>query len=241
MPSSLKSGKRILDLGCGTGAWCREIALENPQSEVLGLDIAPPDPKTSPLSFPGNCSFRVANIEQSWGFQEDDPAFDFINGRMLVLAIKDWDALFAEVYRNLKPGGYFQILDVILGVDPVEPDPHSPLARWIKYSQRATSLMGVDYESPYQHEERIKKCGFKIVESSRLQLFADAGKWVDNASEDTRRAGRMWQETSCGFVDIMSNKIFVGSDLSAEEGQKLSADAKEDFMQNGTSKGYHGT
>ena len=29
----------VLDVGCGTGLWCIDVADENPQAQVLGFDL----------------------------------------------------------------------------------------------------------------------------------------------------------------------------------------------------------
>jgi tRNA G46 methylase TrmB len=29
----------VLDVGCGTGMWCIDVADENPQAQVLGIDL----------------------------------------------------------------------------------------------------------------------------------------------------------------------------------------------------------
>ncbi|KFZ12534.1 hypothetical protein V501_04187 [Pseudogymnoascus sp. VKM F-4519 (FW-2642)] len=36
--------QKILDLGCGTGIWCIDVADEYPSAEVIGVDIAPTQP-----------------------------------------------------------------------------------------------------------------------------------------------------------------------------------------------------
>src|SRR5579872_7331430 len=34
---------RILDIGCGSGRWLSEMALEFPQADLVGVDFIPPD------------------------------------------------------------------------------------------------------------------------------------------------------------------------------------------------------
>ena len=36
---------RVLDLGTGTGIWAIEYAHDHPESEVIGLDLSPIQPK----------------------------------------------------------------------------------------------------------------------------------------------------------------------------------------------------
>src|SRR5579885_1179173 len=35
----LRQPRAILDVACGTGIWCREMALEFPRAQVVGFDI----------------------------------------------------------------------------------------------------------------------------------------------------------------------------------------------------------
>lgn len=37
--------RRILDLGCGTGLWCIEVADEHPNSMVIGTDLSAIQPE----------------------------------------------------------------------------------------------------------------------------------------------------------------------------------------------------
>jgi len=48
----------ILDVGCGSGIWAREVAKAFPKSEVLGVDISP----TYVSDHPDNLAFEVTNF-----------------------------------------------------------------------------------------------------------------------------------------------------------------------------------
>lgn len=52
--------KRILDLGCGSGIWCTEMAREFPHCDVLGVDLAPVS--VLPEHMPANCKFEINDI-----------------------------------------------------------------------------------------------------------------------------------------------------------------------------------
>jgi hypothetical protein len=58
-PVDLWRVQRTLDLGAGTGIWAIEFAEDNPQSEVLGVDLTPIQP--GPVL--PNLRFEVADIE----------------------------------------------------------------------------------------------------------------------------------------------------------------------------------
>ena len=98
--------QRILDLGTGTGIWAIEIADEYPTAEVIGVDLSPVQPDL----VPPNCSFLVDDYEQDWIWPENH--FDVIHGRLMLASVTDYPKLFAKVYRHLKPGGWFEIVDI---------------------------------------------------------------------------------------------------------------------------------
>lgn len=104
--------RRVLDLGTGTGAWAIDFASEYPDSEVIGVDLSPIQPRYAPP----NCSFFVDDIESPWLF---GPPFDFIHSRGLVGSIEDWDTLLGQIYDNLVDGGLveFQEYELKYGAD----------------------------------------------------------------------------------------------------------------------------
>ncbi|KFY08924.1 hypothetical protein V492_05788 [Pseudogymnoascus sp. VKM F-4246] len=105
--------QKILDLGCGTGIWCIDVADEYPSAEVIGVDIAP----TQPDWVPPNCRFELDDMERPWMWKEN--SFDFIFCRDLLLAIRDFPKLIDQCYLHTKPGGYveFQAVTACIGSD----------------------------------------------------------------------------------------------------------------------------
>ena len=51
--------QQILDLGTGCGRWVCEVAVEQPNARVIGLDLVPADPLEEVA---GNCEFNVADF-----------------------------------------------------------------------------------------------------------------------------------------------------------------------------------
>ena len=54
-----------------------------------------------PTYVPTNVSFEIDNAEDDWTWE--DNTFDFIHIRALLGSIKDWDKLYRQAYRCLKP------------------------------------------------------------------------------------------------------------------------------------------
>ncbi|KAF6223616.1 hypothetical protein HO133_000459 [Letharia lupina] len=100
-----RSAKRILDIGTGTGDWATAIAERFPNAEIIATDITN---AFQPPSAPLNVYFELDDAQNEWAYNEP---FDFIHMRNLSGAFANWGAVYAEVSKNLKPGGSFEIAD----------------------------------------------------------------------------------------------------------------------------------
>jgi SAM-dependent methyltransferase len=108
----------ILDVGTGTGRWARELAVEFPHANVIGLDVNLPPidevaqaSKTSDLR-PPNYTFAPGNILEGLPFK--DGSFDFVHMRALITAIPHdrWPFVVSELMRVTHPGGWVESLEV---------------------------------------------------------------------------------------------------------------------------------
>jgi trans-aconitate methyltransferase len=96
----VKSGERILDLGCGTGDLAKQI--QEHGAEVIGIDASPEMIAKAKVKYP-ELDFSVANAT-SFHFDE---AFDAVFTNAVLHWIHDADGVIKSVYDVLKPGGRF--------------------------------------------------------------------------------------------------------------------------------------
>jgi SAM-dependent methyltransferase len=77
----LRQPRAILDVACGTGMWCREMALEFPRAQVVGFDIdrTPLEASLARLGpggqFPPNFKFLEANALERFPFEDESCGF----------------------------------------------------------------------------------------------------------------------------------------------------------------------
>ncbi|MBX5451224.1 class I SAM-dependent methyltransferase [Thermogemmatispora sp.] len=98
----------ILDVGCGTGLWAREVGQRFPACRVVGVDVEPPErlPTT-----PVNVQFLYSDVLKGLPF--DDNSFDLVHQRLLISAIpaRAWPTVVRELVRVTRPGGWLQLTE----------------------------------------------------------------------------------------------------------------------------------
>ncbi|KAJ9477735.1 hypothetical protein PHBOTO_001313 [Pseudozyma hubeiensis] len=105
---------RVLDLGCGRGVWCIDMAREWKSSELIGLDVVPIQPPMHQLAdadLEHRVSWVVANFLEPLPFP--DASFDYVHMRFVHQAVPEdkWVDVFSEVRRILAPGGVFELVE----------------------------------------------------------------------------------------------------------------------------------
>jgi ubiquinone/menaquinone biosynthesis C-methylase UbiE len=111
----IKSGFRVLDIGCGTGSMAVMIKRMHPTAEVVGID---PDPLA--LSVAERKTRRAGlSVEFDRGFADHmpyaDASFDRVFSSFMFhhLAPDEKTATLVEIRRVLKAGGSLHLLDFV--------------------------------------------------------------------------------------------------------------------------------
>ncbi len=109
----------ILDVAAGTGIWGKEMAQQFPQARIVGFDLE--DFKASgPI--PANYEFIKGNLLERLPF--GDNTFDFVHQRLVLASavpFSRWMAVFQELLRVTRPGGWLEFPEVGVEVNPLGP------------------------------------------------------------------------------------------------------------------------
>jgi ubiquinone/menaquinone biosynthesis C-methylase UbiE len=132
--AQIRSGHRVLDVGCGTGSLTIQLKRLNPETDVVGLD---PDPKA--LALAKRKAVRAAvSIQLDHGFGDElpypDGSFDRVLSSLMFhhVPTDEKEKTLRAVRRVLKPGGEFHMLDF----EGPEKGAHGILSRLLHSSAR---------------------------------------------------------------------------------------------------------
>ena len=164
--ADLRSGQRVLEIGCGTGNLLLLVKRRHPDATVVGLD---PDPKA--LARARRKAKRAGlSVRLDRGFADELPYPDGSVDRVLSafmfhhLEPGDRRSALREVRRVLAPGGSLHLLDLGGGAAPS----HRPLSRLAHHggrlqdnaSDRIVTLMwDAGLANPRETDHRVTRFG----------------------------------------------------------------------------------
>jgi len=112
----------VLDLGCGAGTDLLIAAqMTGPTGRVIGVDMTP-----AMLDRAGESAreMELENVELHESLIEslpiEDASVDVVISNGVIDLVPDKDAVFDEIDRVLRPGGYLQIADVVIHTEVSE-------------------------------------------------------------------------------------------------------------------------
>jgi len=168
-----------LDIGCGRGRvaahFCKETG-----SSVYGINIdtvqignAIQNAKEKGLS--NKLNFQIRNYNDPLPFE--DNFFDAVYQIQVFTYAKDYDKLFAEIYRVMKPGAKLTMLDWV-ALDKFDKDNkyHQELFKKTKI------LIGaVRTPTPKEYCDHFENVGFKVLEHREASVIENQADLIAKA------------------------------------------------------------
>ncbi|MEZ4553025.1 MAG: methyltransferase domain-containing protein [Dehalococcoidia bacterium] len=191
--AQLQPGETVVDLGSGAGLDCFLAAYQvGPAGRVIGVDmtddmLALANANRGRLLDQGD---QVEQVEFRKGVIEElpleDSSVDVIISNCVINLSPDKDAVFREARRVLRPGGRFQVSDVVL-LREISDEERSDLDLWSGCKSGALHI--TDYQT------RLEAAGFEDIAIETAEAGAEA--WA-SALINARRPGgsptrRGWQ------------------------------------------------
>jgi SAM-dependent methyltransferase len=153
-----------------------DFADAHPNVSVIGTDISP----IQPGWVPPNLFFEMEDATQPWTFA--DNSFDYVHMRYLFGSIADWDELFRQAYRVVKPGGFVESFeaDALLTSEDGTVVEGSPLDQWGKVFLEGGRKFGRSFAVVNEDLQRkgLQAAGFtNLVQWDFNVRFPLAGWW----------------------------------------------------------------
>ena len=152
-------GKKVLDLGCGTGRLIKPLLEKGAQ--VCGADISSKMLKIAEKKF-SKVKFFKTDAEKT-PFKDD--RFDIVVAGFLIVHVKDLDKVFREVYRILKPGGCFIVSNI-----------NQRKAPKLKTPSREEIVISSFYHIPKHVISALQEAFFRI---ERDEFVYEDGVWIN--------------------------------------------------------------
>jgi ubiquinone/menaquinone biosynthesis C-methylase UbiE len=148
------AGKRVLDLGCGAGGITLFIARRFAPARIIGFDVE------RPVIDAARRRAKEAGLDGAVEFAQAPPgrlpfadgSFDLVFSKDAMVHIPDKEAIFAEIFRCLKPGGTFAASDWLIGHDN---EPSADMQAYI-----AAEGLSFGMASPRRYAEAMNAAGF---------------------------------------------------------------------------------
>jgi SAM-dependent methyltransferase len=96
------AGTRVLDAGCGPGLYAEWLVAQG--AEVVGVDVSPTMVTLAREHLGGHATFHVADLARPLPFLAAG-SFDVVVSALALDYVRDWDGVFAEFFRLLRPPG----------------------------------------------------------------------------------------------------------------------------------------
>ncbi|KAK5129101.1 hypothetical protein LTR08_003921 [Meristemomyces frigidus] len=213
-PPASNPALKILDVGCGSGIWCVQMAELYPAALVVGMDVSPIQPEAKPA----RVQWVVHDMELAWPFAGD--YFDFIHLSLVHGCVADWDAMMRKIVSHLTPGGYLEHQEFSLcrqytvspttnAADPMSADPDAlpPVFRWGRLMETAALIRGRALQLGPLLPTFQRAAGFLAVHEDIYRI--PVGTWPADPAQRLLGARMMLSAVQGmeGFTTVMFTRV----------------------------------
>lgn len=232
----LEDPRKILDIGTGIGHWAIDMAEMYPKAEVIGIDIAKIQPTGVPVNVFFNIDNAEADGGWTWPDNEFDfvhlrsmgGAFqdvcanvsfpsrtielDFSRGSSFPIFLTNlakfyqWDHIYKEAFKHLKPGGWIEVLDF----DNLELlqsyfAKDSVVAAWFQAVNEATIKSGFLRGDAHLQDYCLARVGFANVSTTTKKI--PLGAWPRDSQE--KKVGKHFLVTQLSGIEAVCLRLFT--------------------------------
>ncbi len=206
------TGKRVLDIGCGTGGIGLFLTEQYAPASFTGIDVE------NGLIVRANADAGRRGLQDKATFVCVEPgplpldagAFDVVFSKDAMVHIADKESLFQEIFRVLSPGGIVAACDWMSSTD-------GPFSEELK-AYIALEDLGFGMASPDRYEQAMKAAGFLDVR------MTDRNPWYKKqvAHEYDALSGSLYK----GLIDQVGQE-FVDHSVDIWRALKVVVDSGE--------------
>lgn len=193
--------KKILDLGCGQGFFCRILSKKH--AKVIGIDLSEKLIQIAKKYLTNNIQYFVANSE-NLSFLEEN-SFDFVISILSIGNIRNIEETFKEIYKILKLNGKFIFVIIhpcfrIPRQSSWEYDENSKIQyRRIQRYFSEMEIPIITHPSKVKNQDKIQDQDYSLMFHRPLQslfkslinnhfLISDLEEWCSNKKSIGKRA-----------------------------------------------------
>jgi len=151
------AGRHVLDIGCGTGGITLYLASAKPLAQITGFDVEEPVIEVAKTRANAKGLADKAKFVQAapGKLPFTDHSMDIVFSKDALIHVHDKEAVFADIFRILKPGGHFAASDWLTSHDrePSEAMKHYLAAEGLSFGMASSA----------RYESAMKRAGFVDV------------------------------------------------------------------------------
>ena len=198
-------GRRVLDIGCSEGRFCRLLAGQD--ADVTGIDLTEGLVERARALSEGNGTYLICNAHDVAAVV--DGSFDLAVSYIVMVDLLDYRKAIRSAFRVLKPGGRF----IVCNIHPMR---MAVTNGWIRQGNRKLHYAVDDYTKEGPRLEEISWTGGAFTSmhrtlSSYITAFLDSGFVIEGLMEPTPSAAQL--EAHPTFDDEYRVPNFILYDL----------------------------